>query len=113
MVKENLKTESKEHIKSLKETNTNLPENFDSRLEWPLCWSVHYVPNQGGCGSCWVMFWVSTPFIQYDLYFIGHVSHSCYVRQNLYSFKWNSSATNFRSRSHKLLFVMWRVSLMW
>lgn len=27
---------------------------FDARLRWPLCWSIHQVSNQGGCGSCWV-----------------------------------------------------------
>lgn len=33
-----------------------LPRRFDSREKWPLCSSLHYVPNQGGCGSCYVSF---------------------------------------------------------
>lgn len=31
-----------------------LPRNFDAREKWPLCSSIHNVPNQGGCGSCFV-----------------------------------------------------------
>lgn len=45
------------HINGLKQTIANSrlpPTTFDARLEWPLCWTVHQVPNQGGCGSCWV-----------------------------------------------------------
>ncbi len=32
----------------------NLPEEFDARLKWPLCSTVHMIANQGACGSCWV-----------------------------------------------------------
>jgi hypothetical protein len=31
-----------------------LPRRFDAREKWPLCSSLHHVPNQGGCGSCYV-----------------------------------------------------------
>lgn len=30
-----------------------LPDNFDARVKWPLCGSVHRIYNQGSCGSCW------------------------------------------------------------
>lgn len=30
---------------------TGLPDNFDSRVQWPNC--IHPVRNQGHCGSCW------------------------------------------------------------
>ncbi|EFO13452.2 hypothetical protein LOAG_15077, partial [Loa loa] len=39
----------------IKEQKLNLPKHFDARLRWPLCWSVHVVANQGGCGSCWAI----------------------------------------------------------
>jgi cathepsin B len=29
----------------------DLPENFDSRQQWPDC--IHAIRNQGHCGSCW------------------------------------------------------------
>jgi cathepsin B len=29
----------------------DLPENFDSREQWPEC--IHPIRNQGHCGSCW------------------------------------------------------------
>ncbi|KAI6230162.1 Cathepsin B [Aphelenchoides fujianensis] len=32
-----------------------LPRMFDSREKWPLCSSLHHVPNQGGCGSCYAV----------------------------------------------------------
>ena len=31
-----------------------LPRRFDAREKWPLCGSLHHVPNQGGCGACYV-----------------------------------------------------------
>lgn len=30
---------------------SDLPENFDARVQWPDC--VHPIRNQGKCGSCW------------------------------------------------------------
>ncbi|VBB31707.1 unnamed protein product [Acanthocheilonema viteae] len=44
-----------EHIKLLKSKKLHLPQQFDARLQWPLCWSIHQVANQGGCGSCWAV----------------------------------------------------------
>eukprot|EP00929_Paragymnodinium_shiwhaense_P051021 TRINITY_DN25678_c0_g1_i1.p1 TRINITY_DN25678_c0_g1~~TRINITY_DN25678_c0_g1_i1.p1 ORF type:complete len:523 (-),score=112.43 TRINITY_DN25678_c0_g1_i1:69-1637(-) len=39
---------------SLLATNESVPENFDSRGNWPQCRSVmEHVRNQGKCGSCW------------------------------------------------------------
>ncbi|VDN41707.1 unnamed protein product [Gongylonema pulchrum] len=32
-----------------------LPRHFDARKRWPLCSSIHDVPNQGGCGSCFAV----------------------------------------------------------
>lgn len=42
------------YFQLLKSKKLHLPQQFDARLQWPLCWSVHQVANQGGCGSCWV-----------------------------------------------------------
>ncbi|CAG9531643.1 unnamed protein product [Cercopithifilaria johnstoni] len=44
-----------EHINLLKSKKLHLPQQFDARLQWPNCWSVHQVANQGGCGSCWAI----------------------------------------------------------
>uniref|UniRef100_A0A1I7WY57 Pept_C1 domain-containing protein n=1 Tax=Heterorhabditis bacteriophora TaxID=37862 RepID=A0A1I7WY57_HETBA len=43
-------------IIELFKTNLEIPTNFDVRLQWPQCWSVHQVFNQAGCGSCWWLF---------------------------------------------------------
>ncbi|KAI6191290.1 Pept-C1 domain-containing protein [Aphelenchoides bicaudatus] len=37
-----------------------LPTNFDARLKWPMCSSVHRIYNQGSCGSCWSVSATST-----------------------------------------------------
>ncbi|KJH46615.1 papain family cysteine protease [Dictyocaulus viviparus] len=34
--------------------NSSLPTHFDARLKWPHCPSISRIPNQGGCGSCYV-----------------------------------------------------------
>lgn len=31
-----------------------LPENFDSRENWPNCPTIREIRDQGSCGSCWV-----------------------------------------------------------
>jgi cathepsin B len=31
----------------------DLPENFDSRTQWPKCKSISEVRDQASCGSCW------------------------------------------------------------
>jgi cathepsin B len=32
----------------------DLPDNFDSREQWPNCPTLREVRDQGSCGSCWV-----------------------------------------------------------
>jgi cathepsin B len=34
-----------------KSLTADLPESFDSRVQWPNC--IHNIRNQGHCGSCW------------------------------------------------------------
>jgi len=31
----------------------DLPENFDSRTQWPACPTIARITDQGHCGSCW------------------------------------------------------------
>ncbi|XP_047430278.1 cathepsin B-like [Mugil cephalus] len=31
----------------------NLPDNFDSRQQWPNCPTIKQIRDQGSCGSCW------------------------------------------------------------
>jgi len=31
----------------------DIPDNFDSRTQWPNCPSIQEVRDQGSCGSCW------------------------------------------------------------
>lgn len=42
-----------------------LPTEFDVRYTWTNCSSVHFVIDQGGCGSCWVNF--NRQFFLYNL----------------------------------------------
>ncbi|VDN59278.1 unnamed protein product [Dracunculus medinensis] len=55
LTKEQLYGDTLSHLTNLLSISVKLPQNFDSREKWPLCWSVHQVTNQGGCGSCWAM----------------------------------------------------------
>ncbi|PAV64213.1 hypothetical protein WR25_12548 isoform B [Diploscapter pachys] len=45
--------DTEEHINYLLKKDVSIPESFDARLKWPLCWSIHQIFNQAGCGSCW------------------------------------------------------------
>ena len=42
------------HIQQLADYKQPLPTHFDAREKWPLCRSIRNVPNQGGCGACYV-----------------------------------------------------------
>ena len=39
--------------KKFNNKNLELPENFDSRVEYPNCESIKEVRDQANCGSCW------------------------------------------------------------
>lgn len=43
-----------EELYTYTDTSTNLPENFDSRENWPHCPTIKEIRDQGSCGSCWV-----------------------------------------------------------
>lgn len=32
-----------------------IPPQFDARMAWPHCATIHQISDQGHCGSCWVM----------------------------------------------------------
>ncbi|XP_055617229.1 cathepsin B-like [Toxorhynchites rutilus septentrionalis] len=40
------------HLHDL-EADDDLPENFDSREQWPNCPTIREIRDQGSCGSCW------------------------------------------------------------
>jgi cathepsin B len=33
--------------------NIQVPEEFDSRTNWPDCWTMQQIRDQSACGSCW------------------------------------------------------------
>lgn len=33
---------------------TEIPESFDARQQWPDCPTIREIRDQGSCGSCWV-----------------------------------------------------------
>lgn len=33
---------------------TDIPESFDARQQWPDCPTIREIRDQGSCGSCWV-----------------------------------------------------------
>uniref|UniRef100_A0A6B2EA13 Putative cathepsin b n=1 Tax=Phlebotomus kandelakii TaxID=1109342 RepID=A0A6B2EA13_9DIPT len=35
------------------EGDDDLPDNFDSRQQWPNCPTINEIRDQGSCGSCW------------------------------------------------------------
>ncbi|XP_031625903.1 cathepsin B [Contarinia nasturtii] len=39
--------------KMLSSIRADLPENFDSRVNWPNCPTIQEIRDQGSCGSCW------------------------------------------------------------
>lgn len=38
--------------------DVELPEEFDSRKNWPHCPTIQEIRDQGSCGSCWVNIFV-------------------------------------------------------
>lgn len=43
---------------------TYIPQQFDSREEWPHCPTIREIRDQGSCGSCWVSgFVIKTMFM--------------------------------------------------
>lgn len=53
----NINDGSSRHPAPLKVPNNgnygDLPKEFDARVKWPNCQSIHIVRDQGSCGSCW------------------------------------------------------------
>uniref|UniRef100_A0AC34QRC6 Peptidase C1A papain C-terminal domain-containing protein n=1 Tax=Panagrolaimus sp. JU765 TaxID=591449 RepID=A0AC34QRC6_9BILA len=44
------------HLRELEEfPDDELPKMFDAREKWSNCPSLHHIPNQGGCGSCFAV----------------------------------------------------------
>jgi len=39
--------------KSLRLSDQEIPDNFDSRENWPNCPTIKEIRDQGSCGSCW------------------------------------------------------------
>jgi cathepsin B len=33
--------------------NIQVPDTFDSRTQWPQCWTIQQIRDQSACGSCW------------------------------------------------------------
>uniref|UniRef100_U5EX33 Putative cathepsin l n=1 Tax=Corethrella appendiculata TaxID=1370023 RepID=U5EX33_9DIPT len=42
-----------ELVTDLNLSDEELPENFDSREQWPDCPTIREIRDQGSCGSCW------------------------------------------------------------
>jgi len=51
MFGDNTKKVSLGASKAIIKGDSNFPDNFDSRVQWPGC--IQGVRNQGNCGSCW------------------------------------------------------------
>nr|XP_018914012.1 PREDICTED: cathepsin B-like [Bemisia tabaci] len=50
--------DAKEHklprlVHSVGTEDGEIPDNFDSRTQWPECPTIKEIRDQGGCGSCW------------------------------------------------------------
>lgn len=45
------KLEVKKHLLG---ANEAIPDEFDSRTQWPNCPTIREIRDQGSCGSCWV-----------------------------------------------------------
>ena len=65
----------------------DLPENFDSREQWPNCPTLQEVRDQGNCGSCWAISAVET---MSDRYLI------CIIINNYYHKKYFILFLKFR-----------------
>lgn len=59
----------------------SLPTSFDLRLQYPKCWSISYIRDQGQCGGCWA---VASASAMSDRYCIKY-STSTSVKQKLIS----------------------------
>jgi hypothetical protein len=61
----------------------DLPENFDSREQWPNCPTLQEVRDQGNCGSCWAISAVETMSDRYLIFIIINN----YYRKKYFIFK--------------------------
>ncbi|CAI4226329.1 unnamed protein product [Auanema sp. JU1783] len=48
-----LSVKAKQHLSATRDLDVAIPEQFDSREEWPNCGSIKQIRDQSSCGSCW------------------------------------------------------------
>lgn len=80
-----------------------LPRSFDARKQWPYCATIHYIDNQGGCGSCWVR--------NFLLFFASKASkgskcHCNDIRPHLRPLQWHTAAADKRAGFAHMLRAM-------
>ena len=90
--------------------DNEVPKNFDAREKWPMCPSLNYVPNQGGCGSCFVRrIFVVTIFINIQI--LGRLGGGGCIGSSVHSQQRHIQIVVERWGSPWLLHGVWK--LLW